>query len=224
VKPHPVIVLSLIALIICAVAYVRGYFPHQFRYGIDVENFGTDGVIILSLGTLRAFELQPYSTVSASGLMINNEVQVRGLEGIKRIAHLYPTIPSIYRDSTASLGHFPGSAHSLPDMLEVVWQLATLTECRAAITVESKSKRRELIRGGYDPAKHVRKRDCAWLPLPNRTFRRSVDLSDIKRSAAFRKTGRFNIDGGRHTFRLRLIFTDDQLHVRAENGATNAWR
>lgn len=195
-------------------------------YGMDINNYGQNGVIVLEMTHFEPFELVPYKTTQASGEEVLNDPRVPGLIGIKRVVDLDPDIPSKYRNPASAFGRFPRYGNSLPDEVEIVWQLAELTECHRIVPVRSDETKQELEALGYKPAEHARKSDCTWHPLPDKIFRKKLDMAAVKASEAYRKTGTRNhwIAGSRYTLRLNLIFIEDQVKLEAANGATNPWR
>ncbi|MDT0499318.1 hypothetical protein RM530_18420, partial [Algiphilus sp. W345] len=157
-----------------------------------------------------------------------------------------PQIPSPrYRDPTTSFGRFRGYENDLPDALEIVWQLAELTECSTDIRADHKSdyskepevqrlyyeaqwreRQRELRSKGYDPADHVLKSGCTWHPLPDKVFRENLDLQAVRDAEAYKKTGKpySGTAMSRFQLNLTLIFIEDEITVKAESRVTNPWK
>ena len=79
---------------------------------------------------------------------------------------------------------------------------------------------------GYDPAKLVIKRDCRWILLSNKIYRKKLDMGAIRNSQAYKLTGERNpnVAGSRYTLKISLAFIDEELHVSLDNGSTNPWR
>ena len=78
---------------------------------------------------------------------------------------------------------------------------------------------------GYVPSEHVYKQLCQWLPLPDKIYRKKLDLRPIKNTDAYKRTGeRYKeVAGSRYTLNITLIFIEDQVKVEVDNGATNPW-
>lgn len=143
------------------------------------------------------------------------------------IAGRFPSIPSRYRDPASGLGHFEGHRNSLPEHIEIVWQLAELKDCKNETRIRSDSEiaRKELHGRQYGTTEFVDKSDCTWHPLPDKVYRQQLDMQAIRNSEAYRKTGRRadGVAGSRYTLNLTLVFIEDRLIVEVDNGATNPW-
>lgn len=128
-----------------------------------------------------------------------------------------------------------------------MWQLAELKECETELWAnrpvqyrpqdtseaarkvwdEAREKRLDEIKKlGYTPENHWVKSGCTWLPLPDKIYRQKLDMQALRDSEAYKKTGRRNpnVAMSRYTLNLELIFNEDQLTVKADNGATNPWK
>lgn len=143
------------------------------------------------------------------------------------IAGRPPSIPSKYRDPASGLGHFEGHRTSLPDEVEIVWQLAELKDCKSETKVRHDANLPWLGSRAqtYGPEEFIRKSDCTWHPLPDKVYRQQLDMQAIRNSEAYRKTGRRadGVAGSRYTLNLTLVFIEDRLIVEVDNGATNPW-
>ena len=185
-------------------------------YGVKAFNFGQNGVLILEMSSKTPRE------VSAERMQRAN---MDGLKGLMLIAHLYPKIPSKYRDNGVLFGRFEGHDHSLPSEIEVVWQLADLRNCKEEKRAQSSQVIRELQTRGYNPNYHISKRGCTWIPLPDRIYRKKIDMKAIRESEAYKKATRRNllILGHSHSLRLFFVFQEDQLTVEVFAYGINPW-
>jgi hypothetical protein len=184
-----------------------------FRYGVDVLNHGENGVILLQVGTLKAVGPHPaYASIGVNTPMI---------------AARFPSLPSRHRDPASSFGRFEGYERSLPDSIDLTWQLASLNDCKAAIRIkaDSESAKKELAGRSYGRSEYFGKSGCTWRPLSDRIFKQTVDMRDLRRSDAYKRTGeRYKeVAGSRYTLNITLIFIEDQVKVEVDNGATNPW-
>lgn len=195
-------------------------------YGVDVVNHGQNGVIVLEMTHFESYESQPYVTTSGRGEEILNDPRIPGLEGIKSVVELYPSLPSEYRNPADAFGRFPGYKKSLPRDVEVVWQLAELAQCDdygPALADKTKDWMRE---HHYDPEYHRLASRCTWHPLPDKIFRKKLDMAAVRASDAYKRTGTRNkwVGGSRYTLNLALIFNEEQVQLEADNGTTNPWQ
>lgn len=194
-------------------------------YGVDLVNYGQNGVIVLEIARHKPWKLEPYYTMGADGQKVLNDPKVQGLQDLSLVTFQYPSIPSKYRNPADAFGRFPGHPNSLPDKVEVVWQLAKLSKCADYGPAQSDKTRKWLSGNGYDPSFHTLARGCTWHPIPDRVFRKTIDMNEIKATEAYRRTGSANPNraASRYTLNLKFIFIEDQLKVEADNGATNPW-
>lgn len=226
---HRWMFIGLTAMLAIVVIYIYFYTKlFGINYGLEINNHGRNGIILLALTRFRAFELKPYKTMQANGDVVVIDYTVPGLVGIKRVASLTPSIPHAHRDPASSFGRFPGYRRSLPDEVEVVWQIAELNDCTAVVGVSpGDTIWPEVEARGYNrPDQHVLKRGCTWRPIPGKIFRKKLDMAAVRASEAYRKTGTRNqwIGGSRYTLRLNLVFIEDRVILEAHNGSTNPWR
>ncbi|MDT0499341.1 hypothetical protein RM530_18540, partial [Algiphilus sp. W345] len=65
-----------------------------------------------------------------------------------------------------------------------------------------------------------------WHALPDRIYRKTLDLKQVRKSAAYKKTGTSNpyVTLSRYTLRIELVFDEDQLTLNAYNVGTNPLR
>jgi len=185
----------------------------SFSYGVDVLNYGENGVILLQVGTAEAVGPHPaYANVGVA---------------IPMIAARFPSLPSSYRDPASSFGRFNGYETSLPDSLDIAWQLASLDDCKATVRMDANSEsiKKELKGRSYGPSEYFGKSGCTWRPLSDRIFRRTIDMKALRLSDAYKRTGdRYkDVAGSRYTLNITLIFIEDQVKVEVDNGATNPW-
>lgn len=106
---------------------------------------------------------------------------------------------------------FTDYKNNLPENnIEVIWKLAKLENC-------SKSQRSK------DFPDHVLKSSCDWEPISKTMFQKKIDLTKIRNSAAYKRTGK-PVNGnylyGEYTLNIELIFNEDQLTVKTTNGQT----
>lgn len=191
----------------------------EFTYGVDLVNHGQKGILVLSFGGFRKYEeREVFLTYRKTGEEIRNP-GTKGLAGIELVKRLYPSLPSKYRDTAAAFGRFPGKPRSLPDSAEVIWQLAELRECRTNTEAQSEKTVKELKALGRDPEYHRIASGCTWKPLPDKIFRKTVDLTAIRETDAYKQAH------GRN-FRLNITFEfmDEELRVIPEAYGINRWK
>jgi hypothetical protein len=106
--------------------------------------------------------------------------------------------------------------------VEVVWQLANLTDC--AYEREARSQ----IKGDPDPTLYVRKIDCTVTPIEGKVFRKTVDLEAIRSSPEGQKAGTYDglrvLGAPRYVLIINFIFRDEQLEVRTHLGRASTWK
>ncbi len=168
----------------------------EFIYWVEASNESARGVLILQLGKRKG--IRPHSYYSKVG------VDFPILAGLRQ---------GVGKSTSIKLGTFAGHKTSLPNEVEVVWQMADLIDC--------KSEEPSTVYPGV-----MRKRGCTWVPVKEDIYSKNLDLSAIKKSEAFAKTGKSNPNrGGSHyTLVLNLIFNEDQVRIEAYNSATHPWR
>lgn len=185
-------------------------------YGVKAFNFGQNGVLVLEMShrTAGAIDADRVTRGLADGLL-----------GRVMIAHLYPSIPSKYWDNGVLFGRFEGYDHSLPSEIEVVWQIAELRNCKEEMRATSERGVKELEVAGYSPTYHVNKSGCTWIPLPDRIYRKKIDMQAIRDSEAYKNATRRNllILGHSHSLRLFFVFQEDQLTVEVFAYGINPW-
>lgn len=220
----------LIAVVLLALVgayFLLRHLGYFIGYGVDIVNHGQSGVIILELGQEEAFVRRPFRVMGGDGKERWSYPDVpEGLKELPVVIAMYPTIPSEYRDPTTAFGRFTGYERTLPTDLEVVWQLAELRECSDTVWVRSEETTRELKSRGYNPADHVNKSGCTWVLLPDKIFRKKLNLREIRDTAAYKRAGKRNpfVALSHYTLGINLIFMEDQLKVEAYTGSTNPWR
>lgn len=183
----------------------------KFIYGVDMYNYGYSGVIILQVGDRKA-----------EGL---HRAYVKYGVKVPMIRGLHTAVPSRYRNPASYFGRFQGYETSLPEEdVEIVWQLADLTDCERERTVSANSEYMRGDLGGRDfgRSEFFIRRKCTWTPRPDRIFRQKIDMRAIRDSEEYKKTGRRNPDAvGRFTLNIKLIFIEERMVVEIGNGATN---
>ncbi len=128
-----------------------------------------------------------------------------------------PGIPGVHADFFL-LDHFTGYPDSLPEAVTIKWQLAELLNCEEVREVES------MVEDDPDPKTYVRKEDCDWQPIEGKEYSHDIDMAAIRRSEAYRKTGKGgSIWGGHNTLIISLIFREGALEVQAANGRSAAF-
>jgi hypothetical protein len=132
-----------------------------------------------------------------------------------------PGIPGVGRDFRW-MGQLEGYPHSLPDEVEVVWQLADLTDCARVVSSTS------LIKGDTDDHVYTRRSGCTVTPIEGKVFRKTVDLESIRNSPEGQKAGSYDglrvLGAGRFILGINFIFRDDQLEVRTHLGRASTWK
>lgn len=185
----------------------------SFIYGVDILNFGHRGVLLLQVGDIKAENIhKAYRDVGVPFPIIGGR---------------FPSIPSKYRDTASSFGSFQGYEREIPDEIDIAWQLADLENCKDNLHVDPANLKQveEIRRLGYTASQHVSKQLCQWTPLPDKIYRKKLDLRQIKNTDAYKRTGdRYKeVAGSRYTLNITLIFIEDQVKVEVDNGATNPW-
>ena len=157
----------------------------QFTYNIHAGNYGNHGVVIKKIAALG--------------------------ESGDRSAKLYPGFPGV-RDNIMALFRIEGYENSLPDHVEVVWQLAELNECKRVYVSENYP--------GY-----TRKGGCKWRPLEDKVYSKVFDMEEVRQTDAYKKTGKDygGIASSRYLLHLRFEFRDEELELVVENRVTNPW-
>lgn len=162
-------------------------------YSVSAANYGDKGVILLNFPT-----------------------RLDGLINIR------PGIPGVSADIYEK-SYFRGYPASVPDRVEVVWQLANLKDCDEVIPSKSR------IKGDSDPKTYVSKLGCTFVPIEGKTFRRIVDLKPVMQTEAGRKAGKlvnpwWTLSRARYGLSIAFEFRDEELEVRALSYRTNPWR
>lgn len=162
-------------------------------YSVSVANYGRFGVLLLHFP-----------------VKLNRPVEIE------------PGIPGV-RDDIYIKGPFRDHPRSVPDKIEVEWQLADLKDCRR--TFSSKS----LIEGDLDSNRYVRQAGCTFSALPKRIFRKTVDLRGIVDSEVARRAGSsvvpwWPFDNSRYGLIIAFEFRDEELQVKARSFETNPWK
>ncbi|MEW8509411.1 MAG: hypothetical protein AB2608_01110 [Candidatus Thiodiazotropha sp.] len=152
----------------------------KFLYNVSVANYGEYGVIFLKIPTTR----------------------------INKYRRKNPGIPGV-RDDIGHFGRFHDHPYSLPDQVEVEWQLAELSDCRS-VRVYSK-----------DP-QYMRKRGCTWTPLEDKVFRKIFDLKEVKKSEYAKRAGERIRFGSKRVMTIMFIFRDDEVEMRVGGFASNS--
>ncbi len=194
-------------LVSLTVAVLSGCETHY--YAVDMINYGRSGVLILQVGDERAEGLHEYYSKHGVDFPI-----IRGM---------YPKIPSEFRDPTSAFGRFKGYEDKLPDQVEIVWQLAKLSECKYNSPPQSDQTIKWMREQGFDPDAYVNKYGCNWTPLPGKIFHKQLDMQAIRDSEAYREATRLRLDTpfNRHILRVELVFAEDQLTVNTDQYTVN---
>lgn len=110
------------------------------------------------------------------------------------------------------IGRFEGYENSLPDKVEVVWQLAKLSDC-------------DYVNPSRESPGHVAKSGCTWTPIEGKVYRKTIDMDVIRSSQAYKRTGSpvGQGAGSEYTLKILFIFNEGELQVKALNGRTNPW-
>ncbi len=190
----------------------------KFVYGIDLVNYGRFGVLVLELDGMQNYlEKTEYISYTVSGDIARNP-GTPGLEGLELVNRLYPSIPSQYRNPANSAGRFAGHPNSLPDSVEVAWQLAELRECERYRAPESPRVQLWLKENGFTASEHRTAFDCTWHPLPGKVFRKTLNIGALRQSEAYRKAGR------NARLNITLRFMDEEIEIVSEAFAINRWK
>ncbi|MEW8072791.1 MAG: hypothetical protein AB2777_21625 [Candidatus Thiodiazotropha endolucinida] len=137
-------------------------------------------------------------------------VILKQMETTMRYSRLHPGIPGV-RDDIAVMNRFVGYPKSLPDHVEVEWQLAKLSDCRS-VRVYSK-----------DP-QYVRKHGCTWTPLENKVYRKVIDLTEVRRSEDAKMAGKTLRMGSKRSLSIFFVFQDEDVTLSFGSRRTNAFK
>jgi hypothetical protein len=168
----------------------------EFSYQVEIANRGEQGVLLLQLGEEYAKAVHDY---------------------YGRVGISFPIVagipPGSHGFSAVQVGQFVGHEESLPDTVDVSWQLADLTSCKVSRPDAS-------YPGGVD------KSQCEWRPIRDKIYHRALDLRPIKQSAEYKRTGDRNkaVSMSYFTLRIELIFDGETVSIETRNGATNPWK
>lgn len=162
-------------------------------YSVSAANYGEYGVV------LRKFPTR--------------------LDGLTDIR---PGIPGVRAD-VYEKSHFRDYPDSLPKQVEVVWQLADLTDCDDVIPWRSR------LKGDDDPRVYVSKIGCDFTPIEGKVFRKVVDLNKIMETEAGQRAGKlvkpwWTLSRARYGLSIAFEFRDEELEVRALTYRTNPWK
>ncbi|MEW8048271.1 MAG: hypothetical protein AB2805_17440 [Candidatus Thiodiazotropha sp.] len=137
-------------------------------------------------------------------------VILKQMETTMRYSRLHPGIPGV-RDDIAVMNRFVGYPKSLPDHVEVEWQLAKLSDCRS-VRVYSK-----------DP-QYVRKHGCTWTPLENKVYRKVIDLTEVRRSEDAKMAGKTLRMDSKRSLSIFFVFQDEDVTLSFGSRRTNAFK
>ena len=195
-------------------------------YSVDIVNHGQNGVIILSMEPYQTWVRKPYITTSAAGYDTEHDPRMPGIEGLEYVSSIHPSLPSRFRNPANSYGRFPGHERSLPEKIDVVWQLAELSDCDYLGPAQASKTIEWLEQNGYDPVYHVQARRCVWQPVPDKIYRKSFDMNAIRNTEAYKKTGtpNFSVSMSRYTLHLTFVFQEDDLILDVDSRTTNPWK
>ena len=164
----------------------------QTLYSVSAANYGEYGVVLKHFPT-----------------------RLDGLVNIR------PGIPGVPADIYEK-GYFRGYQHSVPDQVEVVWQLAELRDC-------SRVREAKSYVPGADPSeRYTRKSGCTFVPIEGKVFRKIIDLNAIMKTEAGRRAGKlakpwWTLRRARYGLSIAFEFRDEELEVRALTYRTNPW-
>lgn len=185
---------TVFSLLITATGAVMVSACGRFIYGVEASNRGETGVLILQIGDRIPTNLhEHYSTVG---------VRFPIIAGLR---------PRLMGRNSVQIGQFQGYEESLPDEVEVVWQLAELVDC---------------IQDDTSSPSNVEWSSCTWLPDRDRIYRRKLNIGALRETEEFKKTGKSytKVAGSRYTLRVALVFDGDRVEIIANNATTNPWR
>ncbi|MET0068881.1 MAG: hypothetical protein ABW096_02510 [Candidatus Thiodiazotropha sp.] len=137
-------------------------------------------------------------------------VILKQMETTMRYSRLHPGIPGM-RDDITVLNRFVGYPKSLPDIVEIEWQLAELNDCRSVRTYSK------------DP-QYVRKHGCTWTPLEDKVYRKVIDLTEVKQSEDAKMAGKTIRMGSKRSLSILFVFRDDDVTISYSNRRTNAFK
>ncbi len=197
------------------------------HYAVDMVNYGQNGVILLQVAEETGVVRKPYKVHRPDGTTRwETYVASPGLEDVAFVIAMDPSIPSEFRDPTSAFGRFKGYEDKLPDQVEIVWQLAKLSECKYNSPPQSDQTIKWMREQGFDPDAYVNKYGCNWTPLPGKIFHKQLDMQAIRDSEAYRQASRglFSSPFDRHVMLIELIFQEDQLTVKTYDRKVNVWK
>lgn len=165
---------------------------HTLLYSVSVANYGSNGIILRQLP-----------------VKFNQPVNIE------------PGVPGV-RDDIYQKGPFKNYPNSLPDQVEVVWQLAETKDCKRVIPSKTH------IKGDDDPHIYISKVSCTFVPIPGKVFRKTIDLKALLKTPAGQRAGKsveswWTLSGSRYGLIIEFDFRDQQLKVDTYNFATNPW-
>ena len=163
----------------------------EILYSVSVANYGDYGVILQKLP-----------------VKFNRPTEIEpGIPGVRA---------DIYEKS-----HFRNYPDSLPDQVEVVWQLAELKNCDEVIEGPS-------FLDENDPHVYARKSGCTFVPIEGKVFRKVIDMKELMNTKAGQKAGKrtkpwWTLSTARYGLSIAFEFRDEELEVRALSYRTNPW-
>lgn len=138
------------------------------------------------------------------------------------LVNIRPGIPGV-RDDIYEKGYFRGYPNSVPDQLEVVWQLAELKDCSEVRVAKS------YVKGADPDERYTRKSGCTFVPIEDKIFRKTIDLKALMNTESGRRAGKrakpwWSLSNSRYGLSIAFEFRDEQLDVKALTYRTNPWR
>ncbi len=166
---------------------------HTLLYSVSAANYGEHGIILKHFPT-----------------------KLDGLVNIR------PGIPGVRADiyQKGPFKHYP---NTLPDKVEVIWQLAETKDCKRVIPSKTH------IKGDDDPHIYISKVSCTFVPIPGKLFRKTIDLTKLLDTPVGQRAGRrtgpwWTLDNSRYGLSIDFEFREDQLTIDTYNYRTNPWR
>ncbi|MBV2096133.1 MAG: hypothetical protein AB2660_20955 [Candidatus Thiodiazotropha sp.] len=132
-------------------------------------------------------------------------------------SRIHPGIPGV-RDDIAVMNRFVGYAKTLPDKVEIEWQLAELSDCKRII------KHKSFVHKTKDEKIYTRKAGCTWSPLENKVYRKVIDLTEVRQSEDAKMASKTIRIGSKRSLSIFFVFRDDDLTLSFGSRRTNAFK
>ncbi|MEW8139616.1 MAG: hypothetical protein AB2768_15800 [Candidatus Thiodiazotropha endolucinida] len=144
-------------------------------------------------------------------------VILKQMETTMRYSRLHPGIPGV-RDDIAVMNRFVDYPKSLPDQVEIEWQLAELSDCRRV------DKYKSAVPKTDDTKIYIRKLGCTWTPLEDKVYRKVIDLTEVRRSEDAKMAGKTLRMCSKSSLSIFFVFRDEDVILSFGSRRTNAFK